>query len=279
MMITLIYIELLKIFNKWRTYIGFLAIAILVPLVQMALHFEGDSFINSMTRRLQDSFIISGNLLNGYLIGHLILNSLFIHIPFLIVLVGGDLLAGEATAGTFRLLLTRPVSRFKILLAKFIAGVLYTASLLLFLALMSLGVSLLFFGTGDLIVFTGKIVIFSKDDLLWRFLLAYGFAFVSMTTVFALSFLASSLVENAIGPIVASMSVIIVLFILSALNFQFIDTIRPYLFVSHMNEWNKFFSYEIDYTSIFDSLKILLIYIIAFFGIAYYVFRKKDILT
>lgn len=278
-MIALISIELLKIFKKWRTYIGFLAIAVLVPLVQISLHFEGDSFINSMTRRLQDSFMISGNLLNGYLIGHLILNSLFIHIPFLIVLVGGDLLAGEATAGTFRLLLTRPVSRFKILTSKFIAGIIYTGGLLLFLAIMSLGVSLLFFGTGDLIVFTGKIVIFSQDDLLWRFLYAYGFAFVSMSTVFALSFLASSLVENAIGPIVASMSVIIILLILSALNIEIINAIRPYLFIWHMNGWNEFFNYQIDYGSIFNSIKILLSYTIGFFAISCFVFIKKDILT
>lgn len=278
-MITLISIELLKIFKKWRTYIGFLAIAVLVPLVQISLHFEGDSFINSMTRRLHDSFLISGNLLNGFLIGHLILNSLFIHIPFLIVLVGGDLLAGEATAGTFRLLLTRPVSRFKILTSKFIAGIIYTGSLLLFLAIMSLGVSLLFFGTGDLIVLTGKIVIFSQDDLLWRFLYAYGFAFVSMSTVFALSFLASSLVENAIGPIVASMSVIIILLILSALNIEIINAIRPYLFIWHMNGWNEFFNYQIDYGSIFNSIKILFTYTIGFFTISYFVFIKKDILT
>lgn len=278
-MITLVSIELLKIFKKWRTYIGFLAIAILVPLVQISLHFEGESFIDAMTRRLQDSFLISGNLLNGYLIGHLILNSLFIHIPFLIVLVGGDVLAGEATAGTFRLLLTRPVSRFKILVSKFIAGIIYTGTLLLFLAIMSLGVSLFLFGSGDLIVFTGKIVIFSQDDLLWRFLLAYGFAFISMSTVFALSFLASSLVENAIGPIVASMSVIIILLILSALNIGFINSIRPYLFIWHMNGWNDFFSYQIDYSAILDSIKILLSYTFGFFAISCFVFIKKDILT
>ncbi|OGU57819.1 MAG: hypothetical protein A2X64_01030 [Ignavibacteria bacterium GWF2_33_9] len=278
-MITLIYIELQKIFKRWRTYIGFLAIGVLVPIIQIALFYEGDSFVNGMTRRLQDTFLVSGNLLNGYLIGHLILNSLIIHIPFLIVLVGGDLLAGEATAGTYRLLITRPVSRFKLLLSKFFAGSIYTASLLLFLAIMSLGLSLMIFGHGDLIVFTGKILIFSQDDLLWRFALAYGFALIGMITVFSLSFLASSLVENAIGPIVASMSVIIVLFILSALQFDFFEAIRPYLFVIRMNDWNKFFSYNIDYSTIWKSLEILIGHILVFFGIAAYIFNKKDILS
>ncbi|MCK7520020.1 MAG: ABC transporter permease [Ignavibacteriales bacterium] len=47
------------------------------------------------------------------------LNALVVHIPFLITLVAGDLLAGEATAGTYRILVTRPVSRFKIVFSKF----------------------------------------------------------------------------------------------------------------------------------------------------------------
>lgn len=40
-MISLTLIELQKIFKKWRTYIGFIAIGVLVPIVQIALYFEG----------------------------------------------------------------------------------------------------------------------------------------------------------------------------------------------------------------------------------------------
>ena len=126
-MLTLIRIELYKIFKKWRTYIGFIAIAVLVPVIQLAMLAEGERSLDFMTRNLQQSFVFVGNLLNGYLISYIILNSLVIHIPFLITLVAGDLLAGEATAGTYRLLITRPVSRFKVSfgydLHKFISSV------------------------------------------------------------------------------------------------------------------------------------------------------------
>ena len=108
-MIKLVRIELYKIFKKWRTYIGFLAIAVLIPVIQIAMLIEGEKSLNFMTRNLQQSFIFVGNLLNGYLITYLILGSLYIHIPFLIALVAGDLLAGEATSGTYRILITRPV--------------------------------------------------------------------------------------------------------------------------------------------------------------------------
>lgn len=276
---TLVAIELQKIFRKWRSYIGFLAIGVLVPIIQLALYFEGDGYVNMITRRLQDTFLMTGNLLNGYLIGHLVLNSLFIHIPFLIVLVGGDLLAGEATAGTYRLLVSRPISRFKIITSKFLAGMIYTILLMLFLGLMSVGLSLIIFGSGDLLVFADKIIVFSAGDVMWRFLLAYGFGMISMINVFALSFLASSLVENAIGPIVASMSVIIILIILSALNFEVFQVIRPYLFVTYMNDWNQFFRYDIDYKAIIDSVCVLLAHILGFYGIALYLFNRKDILS
>ena len=95
-MLTLVNIELYKIFKKWRTYIGFIAIAVLVPVIQLAMLAEGERSLDFMTRNLQQSFVFVGNLLNGYLISYIILNSLVVHIPFLIALVTGDLLAGEA---------------------------------------------------------------------------------------------------------------------------------------------------------------------------------------
>ena len=120
MIVTLVKIELFKIFKKWRTYIGFIAIGILVPLLHLAMYLEGQKSLDFITRGLRDSFILVGNLLNGYWISYIILNALTIHIPFLVALVAGDLLAGEATAGTYRVLITRPVSRVQVVTSKFI---------------------------------------------------------------------------------------------------------------------------------------------------------------
>ncbi|MFZ1282429.1 MAG: ABC transporter permease, partial [Ignavibacteriaceae bacterium] len=133
-MLTLIQIELYKIFRKWRTYIGFIAIGVLVPIIHTAMVFEGKDTLDFMTRNIQQSFVFVGNLLNAYLVSYLILTSLAVHIPFLIGLVAGDLLAGEATAGTYRMLITRPVSRTQIITSKFLAGIIYTNLLILWLA-------------------------------------------------------------------------------------------------------------------------------------------------
>jgi ABC-2 type transport system permease protein len=280
MIFTLIRIELSKIFRKWRTYIGFLAIAILVPIIQIAMLVEGERSINFMTRNLQQSFVFVGNLLNGYLISYAILNALVVHIPFLITLVAGDLLAGEATAGTYRILVTRPISRFKIVLSKFLGGLIYTNLLVLFLAVMSLGIGLLVFGVGELIVIKNvNILILSRTDVLWRFILAYGFATLSMTVVLALAFLFSSLVENAIGPIVSTMAIIIVFVIISALDIEFFQSIRPYLFTNYMQSWRSFFEDPIDVQDIVKSAAVLTGHIIFFFGATVYIFNKKDILS
>jgi ABC-2 type transport system permease protein len=279
-MLTLVRIELYKIFKKWRTYIGFIAIAVLVPVIQLAMLAEGERALDFMTPYLQQSFVFVGNLLNGYLISYIILNSLVIHIPFLIALVAGDLLAGEATAGTYRLLITRPVSRFKILSSKFLSGIIYTNLLVLWLAVISLGLGIIIFGVGELIVIKSSgIIIFPQYDILWRFLLGYSFASLSMMVVASLAFLLSSLVENAIGPIVSTMAIIIVFIIISAIDIDIFQKIKPFLFTTYMSSWRLFFDDPIDLSKILESTLILVGHILAFFGVTVYIFHKKDILT
>lgn len=279
-MVTLVRIELYKIFKKWRTYIGFLVIAVIVPVINFAMLAEGEKSLEFMTRNLQQSFVFVGNLLNGYLISYFILTSLAVHIPFLIALVAGDLLAGEATAGTYRLLVTRPVSRMKIVTSKFLAGVIYSNLLVLWLAVMSLGIGILIFGVGELIVIKSSgIIIFARGDVFWRFLAAYGFAALSMTVVTALAFFFSSLVENAIGPIVSTMAVIIVFLILSAIQVDFFKNLEPYLFTTYMSSWRKLFDDPVDFAGFFKSVVVLSGHIVFLFGITAFIFKKKDILT
>ena len=218
-------------------------------------------------------------MLNGYLVGFVILQSLSAYIPFLILLVGGDLLAGEATAGTYRIMLTRPISRHNFITAKFIAGIVFTNLLLIFMMLISIGFGILIFGTGELIVFRDKLYVFAQDDIIWRFFLSYGFVILSMTTVLSLSILFSSLVENAIGPIISTMFVIITFLIISALNIEALDSIKPFLFTNHMSAWRDFFVNPLDFSEILFSFLVLLGHIFVFYFITVIIFKRKDILS
>lgn len=294
---SLLKIELYKIFKRPRTYIAFGAAAAIVFLFQAGLRYDGKSYLDLILNNIDDSFDFDDGfkdrLLNGYFICFGVLNILLIQMPLLVALVAGDAIAGEANMGTLRLALIRPVSRTQYMLVKFLASVIYTLILLVWLAVLALFGSMLIFGVNDMTVFrAGGIEVINSGDVLWRYFAAFGYAAVALTTVAALAFLLSVFAENSIGPIVATMSIVIVLTILSEMNIPIYDkTIRPYLFTTHMVAWKGFFyvkSTEEGVTingsvanlpAILKSLSVLVIYIAVFLTAAIWVFRKKDILS
>lgn len=276
-MIDLVRIELYKIFKKWRTYIGFLAIAVIVLVIEIALLVEGENYLRFLTRNLESIFVFEGNFLNGYLISFIVMGAIGIHIPFLITLVAGDLLAGEATAGTYRMLLTRPITRMQLLSAKVMAGTIYTILMVMFLAVVSLGLGVILFGTGELIVITDVLIIFAREDILWRFMIAYGIATLSMMVVTSMAFFFSSLVENAIGPIVSTMAVIIVFYILSAIDIELLQNIKPYLFTTYMQSWRVIFTTPVEMSELYQAIGVLSLHIVVFLSLTFYLFSKKDI--
>jgi ABC-2 type transport system permease protein len=279
MMWVALRVELAKAFSKWRTYIAFIAIGILIPIVVFSMKAEGEQYFSFATQAIQQVFTFSGNLMNGYTVAYILMGSLYVHMPFLVTLVAGDILAGEATGGTYRLLLTRPLSRTMMVSSKFITTVIATNALVLFMALLSIGLGVVTMGTGEVVVIQSKITILAADDVPWRFVLAYGYAALAMTTVSSIAFLFSSLVENAIGPIMTTMALIIVFTILSAIDLLFFDSIRPLLFTTHMQGWKYFFSDPVDWDRLLPSISVLLGHIAACYAAALFIMKRKDILT
>jgi ABC-2 type transport system permease protein len=290
----LLQIELFKIFKRPRTYISFGAIAAMILIIQLGLKFDGKSYLQLMMSGISDSFFVPYDMiLNGYLVAFVILNTLLIHVPLLVALVAGDEIAGEANMGTLRLLLTRPVSRTQLMLAKFMASVIYTVMLLVWMAILALFLSILFFGTNDMLIARNEVMEqIGRDDILWRYMAAFGYAAVALSTVAALAFLLSVFAENSIGPIVSTISIVIVLTILSEMKIPLYDnSVKPYLFTSHMLAWKGFFYSKANadgqavkgsienLPAIFRSLSVLISYIILFVGSAILVFNRKDILS
>jgi ABC-2 type transport system permease protein len=290
----LLQIELFKIFKRPRTYIPFGAIAAMILIIQVGLKFDGRSYVELILTSLSETFNMPYALImNGYLAAFVILNTLLIQVPLLVALVAGDTVAGEANMGTLRLLVTRPVSRTQLMLVKFGASVIYTILLLLWMALLALFLSMWVFGTNDMILARDNVIEHIREaDVLWRYFAAFGYATVALTTVAALAFLLSVFAENSIGPIVATISIVIVLTILSQMRIPlYDDTVNPWLFTSHMLAWKGFFYLQSDgqggtidgsvenLSSILRSLTILLVYIVLFVTTAIWAFRKKDILS
>jgi ABC-2 type transport system permease protein len=112
-----------------------------------------------------------------------------------------------------------------------------------------------------------------------RFALAYGLAILSMWVVASLAFLFSSFVENAIGPIIATMAVIVGLLIISNLPVNSFEPIKPYLFTTYENVWQQAFKNPLDWEKIVRSCSILAAYSAGFWLTTLFVFRRKDILS
>jgi ABC-2 type transport system permease protein len=272
--------EISRIAARPRSYIGFIAITVIVALIHIAMLVDGESYLQFITNPMQAGFTLSGKILNGNLVCFIILQTLILQIPLLVALITGDLISGEAAMGTLRLLLTRPVSRSTILMSKFLAGAFYTLILLLWLGVIALLLGRFLFGSGDLIVLkSDAVVVLQGADTTWRFLAALGVAFLSLLVVASFSIVLSVFAENSIGPIITTMAVIILFTIIGTMEIPLFDKIKPFLFTTHMVVWRSFFDNPLDIELIRNSLITLAAHVVLFMSVALYAFRKKDILS
>ncbi|MEI8053824.1 MAG: ABC transporter permease [Bacteroidota bacterium] len=297
-MLNLLQIELYKIYKRPRTYIAFAAITAIVLIFQFAFKSDGQSYMNLMLQNVQDNFELDkSKAINGYFMCYIILNTLLVQVPILVALIAGDAISGEANMGTLRLLVSKPFSRTQLIVVKFLASFLFTIILLLWMAVLALFVSLLIFGTDDLLIFRVKgeesqILQITQDDVIWRYFAAFGYAAIALTVIASLGILLSVFAENSIGPIVATVCIVLFFTIVSNINVPIIDkNIKPWLFTSYLVGWKGFFYIGVDadgqpikgsienWLAIRNSLYILIGHIGLFLGIAIYSFRKKDILS
>jgi ABC-2 type transport system permease protein len=295
---SLLQIELYKISKRPRTYIAFASIAAIIFIFHGAFKADGSSYLNMLLQTAGDTFDVDRlKIINGNFMCYLILNTLLLQIPILVALIAGDAISGEANMGTLRLLLTKPISRSRIIGIKFIASVIYTMALLIFMALLGLFMSKLIFGVDDMLIFrvngeSSEIAQITKDDILWRYFCAFGYATVALTVIAALALLLSVFAENSIGPIITTVCIVIVCTIISNMNVPIIDrTIKPFLFTSYLVGWKGFFYIAVDeenipikgsiedWPAIRNSLYILLLHIGIFFGASVFFFRRKDVMS
>jgi ABC-2 type transport system permease protein len=304
MFFRLLQIELFKIFKRPRTFISFAAIALIVILVQFALKVNGKDFVQLYTDSQSDTFDIPyEGITNGYFVCVAVLHMILIHVPLLVALIAGDMLSGEASMGTLRLLVGKPVSRTELVLAKFSASTIYVVLLLIWMAVFALLGSMLLFGSGDLVVFKEDGIHHMKAyDVLWRFFAAFVFAALALVTIAALALMLSAFSENSLGPIVATVCVVVVFTIVQQLKVPvFEQTINPWSFTTHMLGWKGFFyvnknpegmvvnGEDMEGVTIDGSIEnpaaliksglVLLGYIVLFLLITVWYFRRKDILS
>ena len=294
----LLQIELFKISKRPRTYIAFIAIAAIVFIFQFAFKADGQSYMDLMLQSVKDDFTFERvKAINGYFMCYIILNTLLIQVPILVALVAADSISGEANMGTLRLMLSKPISRSQIIIVKFIAATIFTLLLLVWMAITALFLSMFIFGVDDMLIFRVKgdesqILQITKDDVMWRYFAAFGYATVALTVIAALALLLSIFAQNSIGPIIATVCIVIVCTIISNINVPIIDNnVKPFLFTSYLVGWKGFFyiattedgepikgSLE-NWSAIRNSLCILIGHIVGLVTLSILIFKRKDILS
>jgi ABC-2 type transport system permease protein len=136
------------------------------------------------------------------------------------------------------------------------------------------------FGDGDMVVLNSDgLVILSHADIVWRYAGAFVVAFLALLTVSTLSICLSVFTDNSIGPIVATMAVVILFTIIGTLDVRVFDFVRPFLFTTHMAAWRSFFDQPVPIADIRESVSILMAQNIIVISVALAAFSRKDITT
>ncbi|GAB1307919.1 hypothetical protein KH5_06020 [Urechidicola sp. KH5] len=276
-MIALTRIELFKLFKSGRTYLTFGIAIVLMLVIDLGLYSDGEELFNYLLQAINNYFYLEGNLVNGYLISYLALNTLWVHLPVLIVIVTSHIFAGEFEYGTIRLLLTQSPSRTKCFIAKFLAMVIYVICFMLIVAFAALIPSISIFGTGDVVVFIDGIQFILESSFLKRFFQTLVFATLAMVAFSSLAMIFAIWFRNTLTAILVSLGILILLTLLQTFVFGIFSSWQPFLFSYHMSKWQLFFVRDIPYDSILNSVIYLILMIGICFTICLFKFKRMNI--
>lgn len=213
--------------------------------------------------------------------------SLFL--PLLVLSIASDLVSGERSGGTIKMLLTRPVLRWKILASKFITLLLFVSLIIVITMAMSYLISGFVFGYGgwDMPVLTGFQVegtdlntayVHTIDQ--WLFLIMQGgLAWFSVMTVACLALMVSVLVRSTAASIVIMMASIIAGLILANIASSWESA--KYLFMVNLDLPNYLSGQlpPIEGMTLPFSMTVLAIWAIGSLIVSFTVFTKQDILN
>lgn len=216
-------------------------------------------------------------------------NAVGLFIPLLVLTIASDLVSGERGTGTIKMLLTKPVRRWKVLLSKFAALTLYVSLLVGVMVLLCYLISGMFFGYGGwgLPIFTGFTINGSEVDTSfvhvvpqWLYMLMQtGLVWLSAMTVAILALMVSVLVRSTAASMVIMMASVIAGTILSSMSSSWENA--KYLFAVNLNlpTYLEGSPPPIEGMSFSFSLIVLAIWAIAGLIVSFSVFTKQDILN
>ena len=268
--------ELWKLFGKKRTYIGFGAFLLAQALIVLVFRYSNAS--RSLIRQLENSGYDADQFITSLTIATVMLFPIaYVLLPLYTSLVGGDLVAKEAEDGTLRMILSRPISRVRLLLVKWVAGAIFSTLLALALGVMGILFAAILFKHGGLFVFVpGEVFgVFDWSGGLGRYAFAHALLAVKAVTVTGLAFMFSCFNVKPAAATILSLSFVFMSFVL--MQIPFFHDLQPWFLTYHLNIWQVAFVQPVPAWRLGESLSILLGFNLTFLIIGCAAFQMRDI--
>ena len=268
--------ELWKLFGKKRTYIGFGAF--LLAQNAMLLAFRFTRWQTDMQRMLAGNGYLAEEYVSALTVAVVMLiPQVILLMPLYAALVGGDLVAKEAEDGTLRMILSRPISRLRLLLVKWLAGVIFCTVLVIVLGGTALCFARFWFPWRGLFVSWPGMVFnaLSAAEGFKLYLGSHLFMAINAAAVSGLAFMFSCFNMKPAAATILSLSFLFINLVME--NIPFFDRYHQWFLPYHFRIWLFIYAQPIPWARIAESLCILLAFNLTAFLVGAAAFQARDI--
>src|ERR1022692_936915 len=218
--------ELRLVFGRRRNQLLLVVTALFPVLIGIALRVAGPDG-GAQPRGPNHAPLLYAQLAgNGVFLTFTALSTLLVLVlPVVVIVAGGDSMAGEAGYGTLRYLLTVPARRTRLLAVKLAATVIFALSATVIVSAVALAAGAALFPVGPVTLLSGATVSLAAG--LVRLLLVTLYVVAAMATLGALALAVSTLTEHSLAAIAAVLIAVVTSEVLD--NIPQLGWLAPYL--------------------------------------------------
>jgi ABC-2 type transport system permease protein len=270
--------EVLKLFARKRTFIGFGAFILLELVLFFVFQLQGpERFFERLITRQGGAF---DHYFSGITLAYIILRlSVFLLGGLYLTLVGGDIVAKESEDGHLRLLLARPISRLRLLTIKYLTCTGYAFVLVQFIAwsALVLGIAMKGWGGGffGFAPELGIMAFFEWGEGLQRYLLASAYLGLGMTAISSVAFFFSCFPIKPAAATITALSYALIDMILRQSNL--LDDYKHLLITSYITSWARLVGDPIEWALILRNYTVIAAVDVSLFILGAAVFASRDL--
>ena len=268
--------ELIKLFGKKRTYIGFGAFVLVQTI--MLLVFRYGQWQRNFEALLNGNGYVASEFISVLTVAvFMLIPQIALLMPLYGTLVGGDMVAKEAEDGTLRMILSRPISRLRLLFVKWITSIIFAVILVLALGVTALLMASIFFPWKGMFVFIPNEMfsLLPMQEGLIRFGISHLALAMNAVVVVSVAFAFSCFNMKPAAATILGLSFIFMNAVMQ--NIPFFESYREWFITYHFNSWLLVFGDPIPWAQIVQSEIILAAVSATAFVIGTMAFQVRDI--